>query len=325
MNILINQRIADQLEALARSLSGKKGQEFRSRAYFNAAEAIRKHPEEINSGSQAKKDIRGVGKTTATRIDEFLASGSVMLETRGESKTQDVDKDAVIIAFTKIHGVGPVTAEKWYQQGYRTLDDLAALYLSMTSAQQLGYRFYLHLQLRIPRSEIDLMQKLFEDVIQQEFLICGSYRRGHRTSGDVDLLIKGTQYHGDNERILSLVVGQLAKRGFIVGTLAHKEKKFMGICRLSGKYNARRLDIMVTRPENWAASTLYFTGSKELNVLMREAAQIKNMRLNEYGLWKVGPSGSTKMEDMELLGTMNEEEIFEQLGLDYLTPEDRDM
>ncbi len=276
----VNQSIADQLEALARSLAGQRDQKFRTRAYFNAADGIRKHPEEIKSGEQAERDIRGVGKTTAERIDEFLASGSVTLESRGEARTPDLDKDAVIIVFTKIYGVGPKTAEKWYQQGYRSLDQLASLYLQMTSAQQLGYQYYLHLQFRISRDEIDLMTPLFEQVVKDyKFLICGSYRRGHRTSGDIDLLIEGTNYPGDNERILAQVVGLLVRRNFILGALAHKNNKFMGICRLSGKHNVRRIDILVTPPKNWAAASLYFTGSKELNILMREAAQLKGMRL----------------------------------------------
>ena len=97
----------------------------------------------------------------------------------------------------------------------------------------------------------------------------------------------------------------------------------MGICRLSGKHNVRRIDILVTPPKNWAAASLYFTGSKELNILMREAAQLKGMRLNEYGLWKLPASGiGVYLEPVE---TETEQEIFELLGLDYLEPEDRDM
>ena len=325
MSIIINQHIASQLEALGKSLSGQSGQQYRARAYFNAAEAIRKHPEAISSGAQAKLDIKGVGKTTAERIDEFLASGSVMLSSRDEARTPDFDKASVITMFTRIHGVGPVTAEKWYQAGHRSLDDLASLYPSMTQAQQLGYKYYLQLKIRIPRSEIELMKQLFEQsIIDHEFLICGSYRRGHRTSGDVDLLVKGKGGEEDNY-ILSIIVSQLMKQNFIVGTLAHKNKKFMGIVSLSVRHNARRLDIMVTPPENWAAAMLYFTGSKTLNVQMREAAQLKDMRLNEYGLWKVGADGSTDMKDMKLLETNTEEHIFDYLGLDYLEPADRDL
>lgn len=326
MALYCNQQIASQLEALARSLAGKGGKDkWRAKTYFSAADAIRRYPVAIQSGKQAQDEIKGVGKTTAERIDEFLRKGSVMLESRQEDTTPDFDKASVIALFTKLHGVGDVTAEKWYNEGYRTLEDLAVLYPGMTSAQQLGYRYHLQLKLRIPRSEIDSFQTIFQEVItNHEFLICGSYRRGHRTSGDIDLLIKGKGGITDGN-ILAEVIDQLNERGIILGKLSMKNKKFLGIASLSSRHNARRLDVMVTPPENWAAAILYFTGSKELNIQMREAAGMLGMRLNEYGLWKLGPDGSTKMEDMELLETETEEEIFELLGLDYTEPEDRDI
>lgn len=326
----MNQRIASQLEALATSIEAKEIPErndiYRIKSYRTAADAIRKYPKEITSGQQAKDEIKGVGKTTAERIDEFIASGSVTLKSRDEDSAilvSDIEQTRVIELFKGIYGIGDVGAKKWYDAGYRTLEQLAPLYTAMTAAQKLGYIYYHQLALRIPRSEIDIYQQVFEKLIpDREFMICGSYRRGHRTSGDIDLLIKTS-----DKLYLATIVDRLTAAGIIIGKLSFKPggTKFLGISRLNEHYNARRLDMMVIPPERWGAAALYFTGSKELNVLMREAAIIRGYRLNEYGLWRVPESGSVNMKDMTLLEAETEQQIFELLGIDYREPEDRDI
>lgn len=326
MSITLNHQIASQLEVLARSLAGKSGKDrWRAKTYFNGAKLIREYSKPIESGEQAREEIKGVGKTIAERIDEYLKSRSVMLPSRQESVMPDFDKASVIQLFEGIHGVGEVTASEWYNQGYRTLEDLAVVYPNMNAAQQLGYKYYLQLKLRVPRSEIDCFQRLFEHIISDyEFQICGSYRRGHRTSGDIDVLVKGRD-ELENETILAGVVKRLTDTGFIRDKLSLGPKKFMGIIRLSAEHNHRRLDIMITTPEKWGAGLLYFTGCGSLNVQMRELARSKDMRLNERGLWLLGPDGSDKEEGMTLVDAKTEEEIFDHLGLDYLEPEDRDI
>lgn len=327
----INLDIANQLEALGVSLSGptkdiRDG--YKARAYFTAAEAIRKHPDRICSGAQAQRDIRGVGKTTAERIDRYLVSGSVMLPSRRESLIPDIERAGVIQTFEAIHGVGPETAAKWYDQGFRTLDSLSRIYLKMTSAQQIGYRYYSDLQQRIPRSESDKFNELFTEIIRhRKFMICGSYRRGNRTSGDIDLLVRGSNFKDDNERILGEVVGKLVRRGVIIETLEHGPSKFMGLCKLTPTHYARRLDILVTRPESWAAATLYFTGSKGLNILMRKRAKEFGWNLNEYGLWKPAewvPSYISDEVDVRVPASI-EEDIFDHLGVEYMEPGERNI
>lgn len=327
---IMNQRIASQLEALATSIEAKEIPErndiYRVKSYRTAADAIRKYPKEITSGRQAKDEIKGVGKTTAERIDEFITSGSVTLKSRDEDSdilVSDIEQTRAIELFKGIYGVGDVTAKKWYDDGYRTLEQLTSLYPGMTAAQKLGYIYYHQLALRIPRSEINIYQQVFEKLIpDREFMICGSYRRGHRTSGDIDLLIKTA-----DKSYLATIVDRLTKVGIIIGTLSFRPggTKFLGISRLNEHYNARRLDMMVISPERWGAAALYFTGSKELNVHMREVAIAKGYRLNEYGLWRVPESGSVDMKDMTLLEAETERQIFELLEIDYLEPEDRDI
>ena len=66
---------------------------------------------------------------------------------------------------------------------------------------------------------------------------------------------------------------------------------------------------------------MYFTGSKQHNIVMRQRAIERGLRLNEYGLFR----SKTETRDPKLLVRCNsEEEIFKQLGLHYVPPEMRE-
>ena len=57
-----------------------------------------------------------VGERLARKIEEIIVSGHLR-----QLETVDKDKQAVLTAFTKIHGVGQVVAEQFYAQvGWRS-------------------------------------------------------------------------------------------------------------------------------------------------------------------------------------------------------------
>ena len=72
-------------------------------------------------------------------------------------------------------------------------------------------------------------------------------------------------------------------------------------------------DIRIVKSEHVPAAMMYFTGSKNLNIRMRGIAKSKGMQLNEYGIKKDG----------ELITFNSEKEIFEFLGMNYISPENR--
>jgi DNA polymerase/3'-5' exonuclease PolX len=165
----------------------------------------------------------------------------------------------------------------------------------------------------IESSQEDLIQRRETELIDQsaEYLICGSYRRGCPDSGDVDILIKSSPTIS-----LGVLVKLLQKDGFMIGTLAQGEKKFLGIGKLDDQHNARRIDLLMVEPESWAYATLYFTGSQKLNILMRNRAIEKNLTLNEYGLFNsMGQNHPAQTE----------QEIFRYLDLEYLNPSQRNL
>ncbi len=301
-----NENIAKIFDKLARQF---KNEIYRKRAYENAAEEIRHHQHLIISGSQAQK-IRGIGKSIAAKIDEILKTGTV--STIKEPSKEEIEMENTLKIFSNIHGVGNKTAEKWYNKGYKTLKNLAILYPNMTDAQKLGYYYYNQLNLRIPRFEMTQISKVIDGIMYKmnlKYMICGSYRREEKDSGDIDCLIKS-----DGTTDLKDIVDMMIKQGLIIGKLALGKSKYMGICRLDKKHNARRIDLLIVTKETWAYSTLYFTGSKNLNVRMRAKANELGLTMNEY-----------RMIDKEgvYIPAKTEKDIFDYLGIKYLEPNER--
>jgi DNA polymerase/3'-5' exonuclease PolX len=222
-------------------------------------------------------------------------------------------KKQIIAELMTVHGIGRVSAEKFYNLGCRTIDDLSKY--PLTPAQILGYLYYDHLNLKIQREEIDQFKSILEKVWQflnLKWLICGSYRRELPESGDVDILIEEKA-----GLTLEYIVDILVKNNLIVGNLALGNTKYMGIYRLlpHDQYNAHRIDIRLVPHNSWHYSTLYFTGSQALNILMRQKAISMNMNLSEYGL----SSG------MININVNSEQEIFNILGFEYVEPKDRSL
>lgn len=302
-----NEELAKAFDQLAIQF---KREHYRSRAYRNAAEAIRNHCEIIESGAQAQRDIKGIGKSIGAKIDEMIATGKLSIIQ--DRPKEEIEKENVAKIFEGIYGVGPVTAGKWYNQGYRTLEDLKLIYSTFTDAQKLGYYYYYHLKQRIPRVEMDQIKAVIDGISRKlgiTYEICGSYRRGEATSGDIDCLIKG----GPDVN-LAVMVTELVNGGYIVGHLAIGDSKYMGIMKLDKNSNARRIDLMVVPPESWPYATLYFTGSKGLNVIMRSKALDLGLSMNEYGMVDHRDNS---------FPARTEQDIFRYLGMGYLEPTQR--
>jgi DNA polymerase/3'-5' exonuclease PolX len=79
----------------------------------------------------------------------------------------------------------------------------------------------------------------------------------------------------------------------------------------------RRIDIMYTKPEEYPFAILYFTGSADFNVKMRNELVERGYTLNEYGVQYI----DKKKEMNETFKT--EKDIFKYFGYSYVEPENR--
>jgi DNA polymerase (family 10) len=82
---------------------------------------------------------------------------------------------------------------------------------------------------------------------------------------------------------------------------------------IRGSYQA---DLRLVQPESRGAALQYFTGSKPHNIVLRDRALERGLKLNEYGLFRAS-------DDVRLAGE-TEEEIYRALGLAWVPPELRE-
>ncbi|NWR67510.1 DPOLL polymerase, partial [Bucorvus abyssinicus] len=196
-----NQYITEKLEVLAKAYS-VQGDKWRALGYSKAINALKSYHKPVTSYQEACK-IPGIGKRMAEKILEILESGHLR-------KLDHISESVPILElFSNIWGAGVKTAQMWYQQGFRTLDDIRTK-ATLTNQQAVGLKHYTDFLERMPREEAAEI----EQTVRQAALAlnpglvcvaCGSYRRGKPTCGDVDVLVThpdGQSHHGVFSKLL---------------------------------------------------------------------------------------------------------------------------
>ncbi len=320
---MVNENIISNLEALLTLYKKDPALKFKCKALSTSIPAIKSYNQEIKCGKQAMNDIKGVGKGIAERIDEILESGTLIeLGIKNE-------KNEIMDILKSVTGVGDTRAEEWFNKGIKNIEELhnAIKENKVTSTHHidLGLKYYDDLKERIPRSEMDMLKSSIETHIKAVdkelvFEVCGSYRRGLPTSGDIDILVSHPKYmeHISKQKYLSKIVKVMSDTGFLVDDLTKKgDKKYMGFCKLGPKNKARRIDIRVIDYISYYAGVIYFTGSQHFNIEVRNKAIEKGMSLSEYGL--------VKTDNNEKIFLKSEAHLFELLDIPYKTPQERNI
>ncbi|XP_029000554.1 DNA polymerase lambda [Betta splendens] len=321
-----NKHITDKLEVLAKAYT-HQGDRWRALSYSKAVNSLKSYHKPITSYQEACQ-IPGIGKRMADKIDEIMESGHLR-------KLDHIGEDVPVLElFTNIWGAGFKTAQLWYQQGFRTLEDIRTK-ACLSNTQKIGLKYYEDFLDRMPREEAAAIEKVVKDAAQAidpglVAITCGSYRRGKATCGDVDVLI--THPDGQSHKgIFSQLLQRLHDSGFLTDDLVSQEdngeqKKYMGVCCLPGSHHRhRRLDIIVVPYNEFACALMYFTGSAHFNRSMRAMAKTKKMSLSEHSLNKdVVRQGTLKVYGGIPLPTPTEKDVFSLLGIPFRPPHERD-
>ena len=298
--------ISDILKVLG-NYEKMNGESFKASAYFKAVKGIK----ELDVITESTlKSVKGIGKSLTTIIMSIVHTGTCDLY----EKIKDV-KDAKAV-FLDISGVGPKKAKELVQQGITSIQSLREspqLNDLLNDKQLIGLKYYEDILERIPQCEIDHHNHYLQEVLKKidptaEMTIAGSYRRKSPDSGDIDVLLKG------KPSLYKQFINQLQKEGYLYETLAQGTKKYNGMSKLSGYLTFRRIDIMITKPEEYPFAILYFTGSKEFNTLMRQHALDRGLSMNEYSLKDI----HTK-QIVDYVFT-SEKDIFDYLEYPYVDP-----
>eukprot|EP00759_Apiculatamorpha_spiralis_P009696 PhF_6_TR16927/c0_g1_i1/m.25450/K03512/POLL; DNA polymerase lambda len=208
------------------------------------------------------------------------------------------------------------------------------------------------MKIRIPRKEVAMIESIvakmcFEISPTLTLNTCGSYRRGKPDSGDVDILLcdrSGKVHDG----VCEILLHKLFETKFLLDELGNSLKSrktgdadsWMGFCKVpkcanretcpcthteDGDHLPRRLDVKVYPKQQYPFAILYFTGSDYFNRSMRLYCQKKGLSLSDKDLRKVIRVNKEKVHEGEAIPCETEEDIFKALGLQYKTPEERNV
>jgi DNA polymerase lambda len=312
----IKHLILDALEIMRKKEIADK-EPFKARAYKKAIDGI-KLLDKVTSYEDVE-GIGGIGDKIEKKIKEILETGRLASAERAAASHKPHEE------LMGVYGIGPAKASDLIDDGITSVEILRAAVKKnpglLNEKQKIGLLYYEDLLKRIPYEEMLEHQAILQELLPEEvdgtndFEIVGSFRREAPDSGDIDVLIRVKD--GQNPgKLLVEYIKMMEGFGYLRATLAHGDKKYMGICQMPG-HPARRLDILMTPENEYAYAVLYFTGSDTFNIAMRHHALEKGYTLNEHVLKKL----LNTAPDVPTMTT--ERDIFKFLKVKYVEPKDR--
>jgi len=340
-----NERLSEVLAEMATLLELSGGDRFRVNAHAKAARTIRDSTtdlEPIAEDAKALTALDGIGKGMAEKIGEFKRTGT--LEDH-ESLLAEIPPG--LLDVMGVQGLGPKTVRAmWKDLDVTNLDglkrvidsgELASLprmgakavekiRTSLKFLESTGTRLHVGVALPVAEKVVEFMASV-EGVTKVEH--AGSLRRGKETIGDVDVLCVAKDPKAAHE----------AFRGMegVVDVIASGETKSsvrLAATEAYGRWKGFeadggitvQVDLRTVPKESWGAALMYFTGSKEHNVKMREKALAKGLTLNEYGLFPDDDpkAGSPQSRGIAPVASGTEKDVFKALDLKWVPPEMRE-
>ena len=315
-----NADIARLLGEVADLLEISEGNPFKVRAYRNAARTVADHPdplaELVKGGEFDLTDLPGIGGGIAKEITALVGTGTLP-----QRQQLVATIPAGLLDLLRIPGLGPKRVKLFHDQlkvnsvadlkealeqgkiaklggfGPKLLDKLREGVASAAAGDG-PKRIVLHVAEQYARAIVDHL-KTGGGITDID--VAGSFRRRKETIGDLDIVVSCTKPAAVIERFGKFGdVTQVASQGDTRSTV-----------RLSG---GLQVDLRVVEPGCFGAAMQYFTGSQAHNIELRKIAQSKDLKLNEYGVFKGAKSISGRTE----------QEVYAALGLDWIPPEMRE-
>jgi DNA polymerase (family 10) len=315
--------VAEVLVNIATLLELKGENPFKTRAYENAARTIETLSEPLDKvvAEERLGDIKGIGDALQQKITELVTTGRLQYY---EDLKASIPPG--LVAMLDIPGLGPKKIKTLNDElGLETVEQLeqACKDGKIAGLKGFGEKTQTNILEGISRRRAYASRHLLSDALQQaepllealrshpDVIRCstaGSLRRHREVIGDIDLLASSKKP--------AEVIEFFTSQPGIEKVLAKGETKASVL--LEGGIQS---DLRVVSDAEYSSALLYFTGSKEHNIVMRQRAIDRGLRLNEYGLFH----SKVETRDPKLLvKCRTEEEMFEKLGLHYIPPEMRE-
>lgn len=291
---------------------------FKIRAYREAARRLKEDFRPITKKDAKKeilKEIPRVGDALAEKMIQYIKTGKITYLERLRRQIPKAVRDLL-----RVPHLGPNRVRDLYiNLGIKSKADLKKHAKNGRIAELPGFGDKLVGQIlqaiekgqekkkRHTRKEVEPIAKKLVGILKKiketkKVEVGGSYRRGMPTVGDLDILVCDGKVAEKAEKKIFEAFPDIT-------SLASGETK---IAFTIFPQNLQ-VDIRFVPEESYGAALLYFTGSKDYNIMMRKVAIEKGYLLNEYGVFDNG----------EYIAGKSEEEVCKKLGLPYLEPEKR--
>ena len=316
-------QVAEVLTNIATLLELKGENPFKTRAYLNAARTIETMSESLDKvvAEQRLGDMKGIGDALQKKITELVTTGKLAYYEELKAATPPG-----LVAMLEIPGLGPKKIKALHDElGIETVEALeqACQAGKVAGLKGFGEKTQTNILEGINRRRAYASRHLVSDALttaepllealrsHPDVIRCsaaGSLRRHREVIGDIDLL-------ASSKKPVE-VIEFFTRQPGILNVIAKGETKASVL--LEGGIQS---DLRVVSDAEYPFALMYFTGSKDHNIVMRQRAIDRDLRLNEYGLFR---SQAETRDPKLLVKCRTEEEIFEKLGLHYIPPELRE-
>ncbi|MBK7405035.1 MAG: DNA polymerase/3'-5' exonuclease PolX [Phycisphaerales bacterium] len=343
-----NSDVAKRLEEISEMLELLGENPFKVNAHARAARAVEGSSQDLRGLTDhraALVAIEGIGPKIADKIIEFAKTGRMT-----EHDELSAQVPAGLMVVLAIPGLGPKTVRMLWQERQitdvaglkRIIEDGSILDLprmgkkavekianAIRFAEQDTGRLHIGVAMPVARAIVEHMRRV-PGVTEAAY--AGSLRRGKESIGDIDILV-ATKDPAGAAAAFTGMPGVLA-------VLASGERKCsvrfalevdLGRWEMEGlKGDAEegpsvQVDLRVVDEASWGAALMYFTGSKEHNVRLRERALKRGLTLNEYGLFPEDSEDTPPQQrGVKPVASAAEAEIYGGLGLPSIPPEIRE-
>lgn len=316
-----NQDVARALQELVDLMTMEEGskQAFRVRAYEKAVAAVQAMTEPVADMSESRLvEVPGIGKSTAARIREYVTTGEVARITALRKKFPPG-----MMQLTRIPGLGPKTVVLLRDRlGIESVEQLEAAIAadSLEDVPGLGQKSQQKIAASIQRlglhgkdkrtpiadalpiaEELTAILAALPGVTDARY--CGSLRRFRESVADIDIVAAAAEAPQVMEAFVALPI--------VSEVIGHGDTKTSVLTA-----HGLQIDLRVVTPGQFGAAILYFTGSKQHNIELRQRAINKGLLLNEYAL--------EDAETGEMVASQTEEAIYQALDMVFIPPEMRE-
>lgn len=353
-----NARLAEALSLIGKLLELTGADSFRASANTRAGRTVEAWPADITAvareqGKEALMQIEGIGPKLADKIVEYAKTGKI-----NELEELKAAVPAGLLEIMQVPGLGPKTVRlMWTDAGVTDLAGLKRIIAdgSILSLPRMGEKAVEKIKSSLAlfaqagqRLRLGPAQVMADRIVERlsaikgvkQVAFAGSLRRGRETVGDLDILLAT-----DDEAAAAKATESFCTMPGVLGILARGDSKASLQLRVDvqSRWDSAdsdtdktpasppagptvQVDLRIIPSASFGAALMYFTGSKEHNVKMRQRALDRGLTLNEYGLF---PEDTTTDEPpqkrgVKPLAAKTEPDVYAALGMNWVPPEMRE-